>query len=285
MENAKPRCPYLAINIPGERPFVVERRLYESATRGIHIVDTTLTKELVKDHGEIWVLTVKHDSGRVRGTLKFYSLLQTKFKGTYWIFKRDLADWAARAFKKKCASVAGPPSKHAKQIARLERELAKLYAHQPKNPLLREPSVYHMGREYTERWYGDRSQRMQLALIGGWVLKGVITPVKAYELLEEAGYSVRRFSKVTPNTRRHYDVHFDVDYWKKLYCFASGLEDRRRTFVDTPLPQQLTEHREHLIQFIEKRREIVSIENQIASIKLLAEAVVPAANETGVVYA
>src|SRR5580658_6150793 len=98
MENSKPRCPYLAINIPGERPFVVERKLYESATRGITIVDTTLAKETVGDHGEIWVLTVTHKTGRVRGRLRFYNLLQTQFATTYWMFKRDLADWAARAF-------------------------------------------------------------------------------------------------------------------------------------------------------------------------------------------
>lgn len=298
MADAKPRCPYLAINIPGERPFVVERRLYESITRGITIVDTALAKESVYIDSTVkfaarqgtidgvWVLTIKHHTGRVRGTTRLFNLLQTRFHSPmeYRDFKLSLADWAARAFKKKSA-VAAPTDKHMKQIARLEKELKRLYAHQPVNPLLREDCEYSGGREFKERWAQQRSQRMQLALIGAWALKGVISPAKAYELLDEAGYDVVKQSKLKTWDRTRLN---GADYWQRLYLFERGMAEKReewKKFAAAPLEQRLTEHRESLIRFIGAKREIDSIKTQIESIKQLAAMVVPAANETGVVYA
>lgn len=287
MDTTAPRCPYLAINIPGERPFVVERKLYESAMRGVHITESSLAKQPRGDNGnEIWVLTIKHNGGKVRGTLRFYNLLQTTFAGNYEYsrFKTYLADWAARAYKKKVIA-ANPPTKHQKQIVRLERELKKLWAHHPKNPLLRDVDVYKGHREYCARWSSDRLSRKELALIGGWVLKGVITPIMAYKLLHDCEYSVTKFSKLTNSYRRHYDLHGERDYWSKLYLFACGsTEKRKSSFKETPLVERLASHRLSLVEFLERKREIDSIKTQIESIQQLA-AMESAANETGVVYA
>jgi hypothetical protein len=253
--------------------------------RGVHITESSLAKHPRGD-GEIWVLTIKHNGGKVRGTLKFYNLLQTKFAGNYEYmqFKRSLADWAARAYKQQTVA-ATPPTKHQKQVAKLERELKKLYAHHPVNPLLRSVHLYEGHRDYFARLSTDRLSRKELSLIGGWVLKGVITPVIAYKLLQDCEYSVKKFGKLTPNTRRYYDVHYDRDYWKKLYLFTSGLAERRKaSFKETPLVEQLATHRESLVGFLEKKREIDSIKTQIESIQQLS-AIEPAANETGVVYA
>lgn len=121
-------------------------------------------------------------------------------------------------------------------------------------------------RVYALRWRNERSQRMQLALIGGWAVKNIITPAKAYELLSEAGYSVKKFGSLTKNTRRYYGISSDSDYWRKLYLIEYGLAPKRRaSYVETPLTD--------------------SIKTQIESIKALAADIVPAANETGVVYA
>lgn len=292
MDTTAPRCPYLAINIPGERPFVVERKLYESAMRGVHITESSLAKQPRGDNGtEIWVLTIKHNGGKVRGTLKFYNLLQTKFAGNYEYmkFKENLADWAARAYRKK-ETLKNPPTKHQKQVAKLERELKKLYAHQPKNPLLPDIDdhsfrIYEGHREYYARWTNDRLSRKELALVGGWVLKGVITPMIAYKLLHDCEYGVTKFSKVTHSYRQYHDVHSEQDYWKKLYRFAVGLADKRKSsFKETPLVEQLASHRLSLVGFLERKREIDSIKTQIESIQQLA-AMESAANETGVVYA
>jgi hypothetical protein len=300
MADAKPRCPYLAINIPGERPFVVERKLYEAATKGINIVDTTLTK-MKRGDGEIWVLTIKHSRGSTWGTVKFYNLLETRFDTPYKYseFKRGLANWAAKAYAK--TKVSEVPTQHQKQIARLEKELKKLYARMPVHPLLpRERLEFYTtagttacvahsrdgDREYALRWRNERTQRMQLALIGGWVVKNVISPTKAYELLDEAGYDVKKYSKLTPSTRGYYGIYSENGYWQKLYLIAYGtIHKRRPCYNPPPLSEQLTQHRDHLIQFLGKKREIDSIKTQIESIKQLAEMVVPAANETGVVYA
>src|SRR2546426_863510 len=90
-------CPFLALSIPGERPFVVRTDVYKAVIKGIHVTDTSLEKIKHEKFGDIWALTI---------------LLN----------KREWSDESARAFwaewyahkhdRKVLAEVAGQVLKH-----------------------------------------------------------------------------------------------------------------------------------------------------------------------------
>lgn len=280
------KCPYLFINIPGERPFVMERSMYDSVTKDINIVETTLTKY---DAG-LWVYTVKHvtplRNGRtVRGSFKFYNLMQTRLQSRFWKFRDEMIDWGKKCLDAKEKAEAPQPTKADRAITRLERELKKLSAHRPHHPLLPRQGMpwyresaddvehYPMHgtddntRAYWLNWHKQREDRRRIALIAGWLLRSNITSVMAYSLLKDSGFSVKKLSNLNA-----YERHMaDGKYWSKLYLFASGLTPKRNYMDNTPNAEDFENHAKARLQFLEKSREIKSIETQIESIRALAK--------------
>lgn len=305
-----PKCPYIFINIPGERAFVTERALYDSVTKGINIVETTLAKEdavidkvsfgggyakqgLVKD---VWVYTIKHvtpsRNGRnIKGTVRLFNLQQTRCPNAKWKIRDEMIEWGQKCLAAREKAAAPQPTKNDKAIARLERELKKLYAHRPVHPLARSNRSWSWYREaddetehyplqgtigsdraYWLDWHKQREDRRRIAMIAGWLIRSNITSVMAYSLLKDAGFSVKKLSDLNTYERRT----ADGKYWSKLYLFASGLTPKREYMDNTPNAEDFENHAKARLEFLEKSREIKSIETQIESIRALAKPPQPA---------
>lgn len=275
---AQIRCPYIALPIPGERPFVIEREKFDAVTRGVSVITMALEKGKTTDakHGEIWRLILTYQCGRVTGRAVLYNLLQTKFASAqaYRNFRMGIHDWAERQRGKRAVPCVNPAQeKYLKQIRKLERELGKMYAHAPRHPLFRKSFEYH-NREHYLRLHQERERRRMYALIASRVLKGKLKPAQAAALCKEMNPGRFRVGTLTAFTD-----------WKKLYLVMGCQERRRSSYKEPCFAEQLAEHRKALVEFVGVKREMDSIKSQIESLRTMASTVVPLVNERGLMIA
>ncbi len=289
-------CPYLAIPIPGERPFIVERRMYQRVTKGLNITDTSL--ERIND---IWQLTIVHNTvygvGRrpVRGRFVFYNLAQTRFHTPYmWRkFRETMAAWAEKQRKARSTAKLTPEAaKIAPQIRRLQREMEGLRRYgesdPPQHPYCYpvEPSGEYE-RSLEARWRNQRAARKQIAQIAVAVLARKLTNATAYRKLREMGYAVRTISQLRVDEKRQLGSEnigrknkycaFAVDdsaYWKNLYRFCIPDVARRyrfgKAYDSVSFCRDLQEHARRRKEFLQTRRELRSLQSQIDSLQRLA---------------
>lgn len=284
------RCPYLAIPIPGERPFVVSREMFERVTRDITITDTSLDKLTVESHGKIWALTIVHRTGKARGRCVLYNLLQTTFAHNYWTFKLAMYKWAESHRDK---PVRNSTTKFDKLIDKLERELGRVRedVSGPWHPLLPPKAGYGTSRYYAAselEWHKTRADRKRIARVAGLVLKNHITERTGYEMLREMGYKIKRFSALGVGERRREKIGGTDAYWRTVYSFCgitslhvSNLWNRQ----GGDLTQELQRHAESRVEYLQDKRHAESLRIQIASIKKLAAVVPIARPETGLIAA
>jgi hypothetical protein len=283
-------CPYLAIPIPGQRPFVVERKLFNTALRGITITDSSLeeiTHPTEKRFATIWALTITHNNGRGHGRLVFYNLLQTRYRENYqyFRFKQDIAKWADRQ-RKQVKTAANPA--HAridKQIRALQREMSKIYVHRPINPLIpmhRESNDWQREREL--RWHQQRTQRTALAKIAGDWLKDRVTSQTAYKQVRSAGCSLKTYSQVTYRDRCRCGMHCESDYWRNLYKIVLAQPYPVRKDIGRKpanLGEAMERHAKARLEYLSDHSQVISLREQIASLELLKQPV-PVASAAGI---
>lgn len=279
---AQIRCPYLAIPVPGERPFVIERSKFDAVVRGVQVDTMKLEKGRTVDpkHGEIWRLILVYHRGRLAGRTVLYNLLQTTYASApqYREFRTGINKWAERERTRRTLPAQNPSQeRHLKQIHKLERELKRLVAHRPVHPIFNK--TFYDGRYHLERLANEREARRRYALLANSVLKSRAMSTKVYGLLGDLGKPFCRYSQLTVATRRRFGIYSEEEYWKKLYL-VMGCEQR---YKESPrdFDQELSEHRAALVQYVQTKREIDSIRSQIEALQAIVSTVVPLVNDNG----
>jgi len=112
------------------------------------------------------------------------------------------------------------------------------------------------------------------------VLKRRITSVTAYATLRDAGLTFRKWGEITDYQRRCEHLAYDGDYWKALHKFVAGLVTRKplESYLDyegrTPtedLIHDLAEHAERRREYLGEKREVESLDAQIAELRELGK--------------
>ena len=269
----KTRCPYLAIPIPGERPFVVERKHFESVTRKITITETTLKRIEGPDHKAkgLWALTIQHHTGNVRGRYVFYNLLQTRFATNYDGFKREMWKWA-ESYRR--VGVRKSETPFEKQIRQLSKEIDKLHLGKPPlHPLLPGPYTREFSesvRETILAWRNGKAERKRIARIAALALRCKITDRQAYDALRALGYKVTSYCKITSAQRRYWKMEGRNDYWQRLYtqCGLANAGYNHKIYHGycdqrALLPESFTRHAEARVEYLATKRQAESLQNQI----------------------
>jgi hypothetical protein len=214
----KSSCPYVAFPFPGERPLVIRRDKLTALLRGINLTDVSIEKN--EDGNKVLRLT--HRTGNVRGR---YTLVDQLTARNGFNVKLSIYDWAAseRAKRAKPASpVSQVPKKFQTEIAKLERQIKKLYLPEaaPVNPLCWDHTMGEWERGRIETFVKQRVDRVKIARIAGQVITNGLTSTTGYKRLREAGYKVKTWSQVTERERERSKVTHEDEYWKQVYRFC-----------------------------------------------------------------
>lgn len=282
----KSTCPYIAIPIPGKRPFLVKRTVFQAATKGINMVSA----ELSSYESGYWLI-VEHKTVTASGTV---IRGRYKFRNQWSVQALDgVRRWAERERQKRAKVVTQGASatltkKQAAQVAKWQRELAKLHVGDPPtHPFNRERYSYREYRASTATtpevpfwwasWYSQRAMRKQIARIAGLVLKGKLSDRQAYTQLREllGNVTFKTYGAMTGNQREAFDIKWADDYWKRLPRVIWGIwgscsGNKPRDLCPVDFAEQLAHHRESVQEYLVRKCQAVQLQSLIANVKLSA---------------
>jgi hypothetical protein len=220
----KATAPIVGIPLPGERPFCLKRKLLVDSLKGLTVIDAALQLPLDKRNGKP-MLVVYAVGERVQAIRKFYPCPEE-----YYQIKFKLRDWA-EAQRAKLANPAPKLDKYGKQLAKLQKQLDKLWSHRPKNPATYRNGFFRRGQlvgwageyQYKQiaRWKAERSRRQQLNMLGKRYYGGEITKEQLEAELSKLGTSIwgrgldsgdfRQFYTICDGLVSKVQTH---EYWK-----------------------------------------------------------------------
>lgn len=299
----KAKSPIVGIPLIGMAPFAVKRELLVKTLEGLTVIDAAVQMNL---EGQAAMLVIYAVGERVQAIRKFLPLQMPAYQA-----KGMIRDWAEKQRAKRSAPKVKQTA-HAKQIAKLEKYLAKIgEVEAPKHPLLFGISYGHSRaesiREYDAKQlravaemraegsaveYLTKGQEWaewkRQAHIRRWVqsqarlcAKGKMNSIQFYAILAERGVKVTKWSDVGSYERKHNGLTDVYAYLSKLWEFCHlqrkpwGFEPERvEEWSDLPGAK----HYEHWLSRIRNRKEL---QGQIAAIRLLeAEAAEVKATKT-----
>lgn len=269
----KSTCPYIAVPVPGERPFIVARQLFVAATKGVNITDCQMQRGESGERASR-ILVITHRTGKTHGCYKFRDLSGLQM----WQVKDAITSWADRERKKRREAQPVPQSvtvKFRTAMHRIQRKLDDIGTPKPpQHPYLYTPRPYDGGRyerEQWESWSEMRPRRKAIADIARLVLKHHITATTGYKRLREAGFTVRTFGQLSVNQKRRWQS--EESYWKNAWESACGLgayNSNPRDWNARDETDELKQHAEARKDYIAEIRERESLQSEMASVRLLA---------------
>lgn len=168
----------------------------------------------------------------VTGGKTQYALVNQATRLTRAEVKEQLVAWSAKYRKSAVAKIATPIERKAvkimAEIAKLEKQIAKLYLHKPVNPLIpnrRESNDYYRDSELT--WTNGKTQRKQLARLTGVWIKRYSRPDSWKQFYQDAARIIGR--EAIPDTDQHSRVCARrdgpdiVDYLKQLPVHVANM--------------------------------------------------------------
>lgn len=278
------KCPWMAIPIPGERPFIVATENMLCAVRGTTVTDAALTTIQHPRHGEIRALEITHRPSkfsRVHGRTVLYDRCHSRTD--QMILRTSIRQWAEKQRESRAQKVVGNGSARARQIAiqirRLEKEKSRVYGlHRPVHPLI--PNRRTVGndsyyRELFANWHAEKPIRKNLGAIAAQVIKSRITSTTAYTRLRSELYTFKKYSEMTENQREHKKIYSQNDYWKWLFRSVSGVEAKKPgeslKDMDRHRREHLERHAEYRREHLAAKRQVESLDAQIQSLRELAQ--------------
>jgi len=273
------KCPWMALPIPGERPFILPTEWTRAALRGTTVTDAALIEVKHERYGTIRALEVTHRPSkfsRVHGRVIFYDRCYSRADQIN--LRSLIREWAEAQRERMTKKLTGNGTVRAQKVAvlirRLEKERKALYLHIPRNPLF--PSEYrYEGDHYRDAewtWYEQKSTRKRLARIAGMVLKDKVTTVRGYKMLREAGFEFVTFGQqqVHRGKRRHESQQL---YWKHLPDSVRGVAasaSREREYEYGPDEgNEYQRHRKAQVGYLACKRQAESIDAQIVALREL----------------
>jgi hypothetical protein len=267
----KAKCPIVGIPIPGQRPFTVRRDKLAGALRGLQIIDAAIQLPLDHGHAQMVVYGV---APRVRGIYKFY--LANGHRTSEMMRDWTRAQRKARAHPKPLE----PQGKHAKAIARLEKQLAKMGTPRPPHCALLYKCRHSDGagsywREsgvQWAKWKREARLRNKLWHIAnkrvGWTNKQHTAAI--YEDARALGVTVKRWSDINGKEQERIGGLFD--YLKRFHEFCGltekpGCFEPQEWYVKSAHCDYADFGPDHYADWLDKVRARKELESLIAGIR------------------
>jgi hypothetical protein len=266
----KAKCPIVGIPIPGQRPFTVRRDKLVGALRGMQIIDAAIQLPLDHGHAQMVVYGV---APRVRGTYKFY--LANGHQASELMRDWTRAQRKARAHPKPLE----PQGKHAKAIARLEKQLAKMGTPRPPHCALLYECKYsdQASKHWRDsgvqwaKWKREARLRNQLWHLANKT-KPQMTTTQLYKAARNLKVGVRTWSDVPERERERKHITTLFDYLKRFHEFC-GLTEKPSCFepqewyVKSADGDYADFGPDHYASWLDEVRARKELESQIAGIR------------------
>ncbi len=285
----KAKAPYVGVPIPGHAPLIFQRDKLVRALNGVKPIHMYVE---VYENGNRALIVDGVAGPRCRTHMKAASLRRDHL--VYWGDPMKAAERWRKGYKPKpAAATRDPLAKYRKELARLDKALAKL----GERPEIANPCTstgpYYEG-EYAEdwrkewrEWFAQKPTRAQIGRLAALTRAGKLDAREMYqELRKIPDVLVTTFSAVDSYTKRRQNIDTFHKYVepRKLWTFMrTGLEraalqsrpyrgrwqeDDPGSYPDLDHPKWGAKRYTVVLEWIQERREL---EDRIAAVKVMME--------------